>query len=125
MSRLIGRPTSALLAFLMVIGSLLLWVGAPLGWLWVGSQVEAAGSLGTGLMVTMVGFLATVLAIVPMLTWLNRRHAEVRHASRRPIGNYSMLEVILVITAGVAVVGFSLWFFGFSGSSPIPIQVSF
>ena len=35
------------------------------------------------------------------------------------------LEVTLTLTALVAVVGGAIWFFGFSGSSPIPVGIGF
>jgi hypothetical protein len=35
------------------------------------------------------------------------------------------LELVLVASAVVAVVGFVVWFFGFSGSSPIPLNISY
>jgi heme/copper-type cytochrome/quinol oxidase subunit 2 len=118
-------PINGLLLTLMLLGCLMLWVGFPLAWLWVGSKLQESTSVGTALMVMMVGFVACVLALVPALAWLNRKHVELREAYSKPVGRYSALEVLLVVSAALAVVTFVVWFFGFSGSSPIPINVSY
>jgi uncharacterized membrane protein YbhN (UPF0104 family) len=120
---LLAGPASAVLLVLMLVGCLFLWVGVPLGWLWVGSQVQGSGSLGTALLVTMTGVLVTVVAVVYALSWLNRRHAELREARARPSSSQSALEVMFVVSAGLSVVLFVVWFFGFAGSSPIPVNL--
>ena len=42
-----------------------------------------------------------------------------------PESETTALERVLVSSAVVAVIGFLVWFFGFSGSSPMPINVSY
>ena len=123
--QLLGGPVSALLVLAMLAGSLFLWIGVPLGWLWIGSQVQGSAPLGTALMVTMVGILITVFVVVAILGWLNRRHAALQELRNRPVGRYSALEVIFVSSAGIAVVGFVIWFFGFAGASPLPLNIGF
>jgi hypothetical protein len=113
------------LVALMLAGCLFMWVGVPLVWLWIGSQLQTSASPGTALMVTILGALATILFIAPLLSWLNRMHLELRAARGLPIGNTSPLEVMLVVSAALAIVGFAVWFFGFSGSSPLPLEVSY
>jgi uncharacterized membrane protein YbhN (UPF0104 family) len=122
---LLGGPASALLVLVMLAGSLFLWIGVPLGWLWIGSQVESSASLGTALMVTMVGIVITVLAVVALLSWLNRRHVALQERRHGHLPPYSALEVIFVTSAGLAVVGFGIWFFGFAGASPAPLNIGF
>jgi hypothetical protein len=121
---LIG-PVSALLVLAMLVGCLLLWVGVPLAWLWVGSQVQGSASLGTALMVTMTGTVATVIAVVAILSTLNRRHLALQERRRGRLPPHSTLEVMLVASAGLAVVGFGVWFFGFAGTSPIPLNIGY
>ena len=129
MSRLRGflasAPASALLVALMLGGCLMLWIGIPLGWLWVGSQVESSTSLAAGLAVTMAGAVASIVLTVIALGWLNRRHAAIQERRNRPAGGSSMLEVLLVSSAGIAIVLFSIWFFGFAGASPVPLNIGF
>ncbi|HEY8001773.1 MAG TPA: hypothetical protein VID76_07540 [Solirubrobacterales bacterium] len=121
---IMGGPASAALVLLMLAGCLLLWVGIPLGWLWIGSQVQSSASLGTALMVTMLGILISIVVLVTVLSWLNRRHAELLERRNKPLGS-SALEVILVSSAGLAMVGFGIWFFGFAGTSPLPLNIGF
>lgn len=120
-----GGPASAALVLLMLAGCLLLWIGVPLGWLWIGSQVQASASLGAALMVTMAGIVASIVVIVITLGWLNRRHAELQERRHRRAGRSSALEVILVSSAGLAVLAFGVWFFGFAGASPVPLNIGF
>jgi heme/copper-type cytochrome/quinol oxidase subunit 2 len=122
---LLGGPASVALVGLMLLGCLLMWVGVPLGWLWIGSQLQSSTEVGTALMVTMVGALGSIVAIAPMLVWLNRRHVELREARGLPVRESSPLEVMLVVSAALAIVGFAVWFLGFSGSSPVPLNVSY
>ena len=42
-----------------------------------------------------------------------------------PANATTALEHVMVASAVVAVVGFFVWFFGFSGSSPIPLNMSY
>jgi hypothetical protein len=121
---IMGGPASAALVLLMLAGCLLLWVGVPLGWLWIGSQVQVSASLGTALMVTMVGILVSIFVLVSILSWLNRHHAALLEQRDRQPGS-TALEVILVSSAGIAIVGFGIWFFGFAGTSPLPLNIGF
>ena len=121
---MLAAPASAALVLLMLAGCLGLWVGVPLGWLWIGSQVQSSASLGTALMVTMAGIIASVFVLVYVLGRLNRWHATLlERRDRQPTS--SALEVILVSSAGIAVVGFAIWFFGFAGASPLPLNIGF
>jgi uncharacterized membrane protein YbhN (UPF0104 family) len=121
---LMSGPASAALVLLMLVGCLFLWIGVPVGWLWIGSHVQGSASLGTALMVTMLGIVVSIAVLVIALGWLNRRHAELNERRHRPVRS-SALEVILVSSAGLAVVGFAIWFFLFAGASPLPLNIGF
>ena len=108
----------------MLVGCLCLWGGVPLVWLWIGSQVQSSASLGTALMVTMAGIVVSIVVLVFVLGWLNRWHAELLERRGETVRS-SALEVILVSSAGLAVVGFGVWFFIFTGTSPLPLNISF
>ena len=108
----------------MFAGALLLWVGVPLGWLWIGSQVEGeTGSLGAAVAVMFVGALASILALAWALARLNHRHGRLRE--ERGLESYGQvpLEGVMAVSAAVAVIGFAAWFFLFSGSSPVPTNL--
>jgi heme/copper-type cytochrome/quinol oxidase subunit 2 len=117
---LIGA-SGAILVLIMLGGGLLLWVGVPVGWLYVGSQVQGeTGSLGAALAVMMVGVLVSILVIVPVLAWLNHKHSQLRVARGLDDHGQMALEAVMTVSAGVALAGFGAWFLFFSGASPLP-----
>ena len=110
----------------MFLGSLALWIGVPLGWLWLGSQIQAGtDSIGLALGGMMVGMMATIAGLVVFLTRLNRLHVELREARGRRTRGATALEQVLVGSAAFAVVAFGVWFLGFSGSEPLPLKISY
>lgn len=115
-----------MLLLIMFLGSLVLWVGVPLGWLYVGSQVQSeTGSIGTALAVMALGVTVTLFVLLPLLGWLNRKHAHLREARGLESYGQTALEAVLVVSAGLAVLLFGLWFFLLSGSEPIPFELSY
>lgn len=118
--------SGVLLILIMFVGSLVLWVGVPLGWLYAGSQVQAAtGSLGAALAAMMAGVIVSIAVLVMLLGWLNRKHVELREARGLDSHGQTALEGVMTVSASVAVVGFGLWFFLFSGSSPLPLNLGY
>jgi hypothetical protein len=110
----------------MVAASAVLWVGVPFGWLWVGSQVQAStDSIGLALLVMAAGVAASIALLVRLLGWLNLQHIHARE--RRGLETYGnvTLEAVMVTSAGLALVSFCIWFFLFSGSSPVPVNLGF
>ena len=113
--------SAALMVAIMFIGSLVLWVGMPLGCLWVGSKVQdATQSIGVALLAMAGALVVGVVTIVPLLGYLNRKHAEVRAARGLETYGAVTLEGVMVVSAGIAIVGFGIWFFFFSGTAPLP-----
>jgi bacteriorhodopsin len=101
--------STAFLFLLMCVGSLGLWVGAPVLWLWIGGRVQGAtGSVGAAIAVVLVGFVVTVLLAVPVLVWLSRRHAEAREARGLDDLGRAALEGVLVVSATIAAVVFAI-----------------
>jgi hypothetical protein len=119
--------SAALLVVIMFMGSLVLWVGVPVAWLWVGSQVQGSSSMAAAIGAMMIGMLVTIAVLIAFLGWLNRKHVELQEArgANLPQDATTALEHVMVASAVVAVVGFFVWFFGFSGSSPIPLNISY
>jgi heme/copper-type cytochrome/quinol oxidase subunit 2 len=108
-----------ILIAIMLGGGLVLWVAMPVGWLYVGGQVEGkTHSLGAAMGVMFVGVVASILAIVPMLGWLNRKHVELREARGLESHGSTVLEAVLTVSAVIAVVGFAIWFFVIEGPGP-------
>jgi hypothetical protein len=110
---------------MMLLGGLVLWVGIPLAWLWVGSQVQGSGgSIGTALLVMAAGVVMSIAALVPVLGWLNRKYGDLREArGLEPLGNVA-LEGVLAVSAGIALIAFAIWFLLFAGTSPVPLNLS-
>src|SRR5881392_4035650 len=80
--RALNYGASAVLTGVIMVGaSLLLWIGVPAGWLWVGSQIQgSSGSLGTAIAVMMVGAIASIVGLAWVLGKLNRAHERLREA---------------------------------------------
>jgi hypothetical protein len=121
--RALQAGSSALLMLaIMFVGSLVLWIGLPLGCLYVGSRVQdATNSLGVALLAMAAALIVGIFAIVPVLGALNRKHIEIRAARGLDTYGQAPLEGVLVVSATIALVGFVVWFFLFSGSAPIPV----
>jgi hypothetical protein len=123
------------LILLMVVGSVVLWIGIPVGWLWLGSQVASESqqsSLGAYLLV--LGGIAVSMFVVGKLLWrLNNVYGRITgqapqvrvrmpwHRSMRgdedsrPPRN--VLDVVMVASVGAALLVMAIWFFFFAGSS--------
>jgi hypothetical protein len=119
-ARAVNVGVSAVLtAAIMVGASLLLWIGVPAGWLWIGGQIQGStGNLGTAIAVMLFGSLASIVALAWLLGRLNRLHEHLLDARGAPREGPPLLEVVLVVTATVALVAFVIWFFVFAGPGP-------
>jgi hypothetical protein len=116
---------AVLVVLIMFIGSLVLWLGTPLLWLWIGSQVQGAtSSLGTALGLMFVGVPVTVVLIGVLLGKLS----DVYRANCRARGHsdpgHLVLEGVLVVSAAITITVFVVWFFLFAGASPVPTGLS-
>jgi hypothetical protein len=128
------RLVGAFLILLMAVGSVLLWIGIPVGWLYLVSRLvdSSEPSMGPYVLV-LVGIPATMIAVGKLLAVLDRTYGRVTrtqaqarvqapwHRSlrgdRRPARAHSVLDVVMVASVALAVVAFVVWFFLFAGSS--------
>jgi len=109
---------------IMFLGSFGLWIGTPLLWLWVGSQVQGAtDSIGLALLAMFVGAVVTVIAGARLLSRLSAWHRANRIARDGLDPGNAALETVLVVSAGISVAAFAVWFFLFAGASPVPIGI--
>lgn len=116
---------ATLVVLIMFIGSLVLWVGTPLLWLWVASQIQGATeSLGTALAAAFVGVIATIALLAVLLA----RLSDVYRANCQSRGlsdpGHVVLEGVLVTSAGLTIFAFVIWFFFLAGASPVPIGLN-
>jgi hypothetical protein len=115
---------AALVLLIMFIGSVLLWVGTPLLWLWVGSQIQGStSSLGAALGAMFIGVVATIALLAAVLAKLsNVYRANCRSRGLADPGHY-VLESVLVVSAGLTLAVFAVWFLFFAGASPVPVGI--
>jgi hypothetical protein len=132
------KPSALLLILLMAIGSVVLWIVVPLGWIYLASNiVDSSEPSMTPYVMVLVGIPLTMVVVGKGLSQLNRVYGEVTgttptvrvvlpwHRSmrgERDAGHpRTVLDVVMVCSVSVAVVLFGLWFFLFAGSSiPTP-----
>jgi uncharacterized membrane protein YcjF (UPF0283 family) len=119
-ARALNYGASAVLTGVIMVGaSLALWIGVPAGWLWIGSQVQGStGSVGSAIAVMLIGAVVSIVALAWVLGRLNRVHEHLREARGVQATGPPLLEVVLVVTAAVALIGFAIWFFVFAGPGP-------
>lgn len=114
--------SALLVVLIMFLGSLGLWVGTPLFWLWVGSQIQGAtNSLGTALAAAFFGVVVTVTLVAGILARLSDVYRSNCVARGQPDPGHVVLEGVLVVSAGLTIVAFLFWFFFLAGTSPVPL----
>lgn len=114
----VDRLLSALLLLAESVLCLSLWGPQPIGWMWVGSQVDyATGSLFLGIVSAFVGMIGTLFVTVAFARRVDHAWKLVRRAAGYEQKN-GALERIFIITAGIAVVGFAFWFLIIAGPGP-------
>jgi heme/copper-type cytochrome/quinol oxidase subunit 2 len=120
MRNFLRAGASGVLVLLMMLGAgLVLWVGVPVGWLYIGSQVQGAtDSVGTAILVMLVGVVVSIVAVVPILGWLNRKHLELRAARGLDTHGQTALEAVMTVSVVIAVIAFVIWFFVIVGPGP-------
>jgi hypothetical protein len=122
-----------LIAF-MVVGSLLMWIGAPLFWLWLGSQLQSGSTptLGPYLLV-LVGVVVSMIVLGKLLSRLDQLYGRVTNANatvrvrlpwhrsmrgERTSGRPTrVVDIVMVASVSSALVLFGAWFFLLAGSS--------
>ena len=122
--RLRNGTGAVLVILIMFVGSLVLWVGTPLLWLWVGSQIQGSTeSLGTALGAMFVGVVITVTGVAAVLAKLSDIYRSncVGRGLNDP--GHVVLEAVLVVSAGLTLIVFVVWFFFFAGASPVPLGI--
>jgi hypothetical protein len=128
------NPIAVFLVALMALGSVLMWIGVPLGLVFVASKLSSSSNPTLGPILLVLLGLPIGFAIVGKgLGWLDRRHQAITHqgngshrtapwmksmrgdAEDRHRGG--VLDKVMIISVGLALLLFGIWFFGFAGSS--------
>jgi len=130
------KAAAAVLIVLMSVAALFLWVGIPLGWLWIGSQLVDSSQPSMGpYMVVAVGIVASVVVDAVILSRLNRTYQRVTDSDggvrlqlpwmksmrgERESGRQTtVLDIILVGSVTLAGLTMFLWWIFLAGS-PLP-----
>jgi hypothetical protein len=112
-----GLLAHALLAVELLL-CLTLFGPQPLGWLWVGSQVDyLTGYVTAGIGTIMIGCLASLMLTMALAKRVDHAWKLVRRAAghRQDRG---ALERIFATSVGLALVLFAVWFFVIQGPGP-------
>jgi hypothetical protein len=129
-----ARLAAVLLIALMAIGSVVLWIAIPLGWLYIGSQLTSSSQPSLGpYVVVIIGIPVTMFLVGRLLARLNGVYGQVTgktpnvrvrlpwHRSLRGEREGShprtVLDVVMVCSVALALLAFAVWFFVFAGSS--------
>jgi hypothetical protein len=129
MGSAIGRGAAAtLLVMLMAIGSVLMWLGAPVFWLWLASQIAESSQPSLGIyMLVLVGIIVSMVVIGKILGWLNHTHQALTgrlpqrreqtvwlksmRAERDATREHGVLGLVMAWSVSVALLLFGVWFF--------------
>jgi hypothetical protein len=128
------NPVAIFLVVLMALGSVLMWLGVPIGLIYVASKISGSSSptLGPYLLV-LIGLPIGMTIVGKFLGWLDRRHQAITggaedqrrsapwlksmRGDRDDHRRGGVLDKVMIISVGLALLLFGIWFFGFAGSS--------
>jgi hypothetical protein len=135
--RLLWSPVALFLVLLMAIGSIVMWVGLPLGLIWVASAITDSSqpSMGPYLLI-LVGLPVGMFVIGKLLEALDRVHGRITgrldDGPRRAVWLQSMrdergprrkqrsvLDTVMIVSVLAALAAGAVWFIAFAGS-PLP-----
>jgi hypothetical protein len=127
-----GRgAAAALLVAAMAVGSVLMWIGVPVAWLWLASQLAdtSAPSMGLYLLV-LVGIVGSMILLGRLLGMLNRMHMTLTgrvprrreqtvwlrsmRGEREHRREHGVLATVMAISVTAALVVFGVWFLLFA-----------
>jgi hypothetical protein len=129
-----NKAAAVLLIVVMVVGSLLMWIGAPLFWLWLGSQLQSGSTPSFGpYLLILVGVVASMIVLGKLLSTLDRVYGRVTNTNatvrvrlpwhrslrgERGSGRQTrVVDIVMVASVSGALLLFGAWFFLLAGSS--------
>jgi hypothetical protein len=127
-------PAALLLVLLMALGSVVMWIGVPLGLIYLASRLAGSSNPSAGPYVLVLVGLPIGMAIVgKCLGMLDRAHSRLTgraddtrrppawmrsmRAERGSTRRGGVLDRVMIASVGVAILAFGIWFFAFAGSS--------
>jgi hypothetical protein len=135
--RLLWSPVALALVLLMAVGSIAMWIGLPLGLIWLASTIADSSqpSMGPYLLI-LIGLPVGMFAIGKLLGALDRVHGRItgrlddgpqRAAWLQSLRDErdprrkrrSVLDTVMIVSVLAALVAGAVWFIAFAGS-PLP-----
>ena len=127
-------PPAVMLVLLMAVLSVVMWIGVPLGLIYVASQLADSSNPSAGpYLLVLVGLPIGMAIVGKCLGILDRAHARLTGRiddSRRPATwmrsmraervstrRAGVLDRVMVTSVALAILAFGVWFFAFAGSS--------
>jgi hypothetical protein len=127
-------PVSLFLIALMVIGSVVMWIGVPVALIYAASRLADSPNPSMGpYVLILVGLPLGMMAVGKLLGALDRYHGRVTglddgrpeqaawmksmRGDRERKRRRSVLDSVMMLSVGVALLLFGVWFFAFAGSS--------
>ena len=127
-------PISLFLIALMAIGSVVMWIGVPVGLIYLASRLADSSKPSMGpYVLILVGLVVGMMAVGKLLGALDRYHGRITglddgkpeqaawmksmRGDRERKRRRSVLDSVMMISVGVALLLFGIWFFAFAGSS--------
>ena len=125
------RISAVVLIALMAVGSISLWLGIPVAWIYLASRLvdSSQPTMGPYVMV-LVGIPVSMVVVGKLLSKLNRVYGSVTHTTPsvrvrapwmrsmrdgRDVGQpRTILDVVMVISVTLALTCFGIWFFLFA-----------
>ncbi len=131
---IVAMPVALVLIALMAVGSVFLWIGIPIGWIYAVSHMvdSSQPSLGPyvllifGIPITMWLFYKLLFGLDHVYARVTGQQSEVRfrapwlksmRGERTTARRLTVLEMTMIISVSIALLAFGIWFFGFAGSS--------
>jgi hypothetical protein len=127
-------PISLFLIALMAVGSVLMWIGVPVGLVYLASRLadSPTPSMGPYLLI-LIGLPVGMVAVGKVLGALDRYHGRLTglddgrpqqaawlksmRGERERCRRRSVLDAVMMISVAAALVLSAIWFFSFAGSS--------
>jgi hypothetical protein len=133
-SRSTWSPISLFLIAVMAIGSVVMWIGVPVGLIYLASRLADSPKPSMGpYVLILVGLPVGMMIVGKALGVLDRYHGwltglddgkpqqaawmKSMRGDRERKRRRSVLDAVMMISVGVALAAAAVWFFAFAGSS--------
>ena len=116
------------LVALMALGSVAMWLGVPVLWIWLASQLSRSSQAsGAIILLIVVGIAVSMLALARLLGRANHAHQRLTgrlprrrehtvwmrsmRGEREVVREHGVLGTVMTVSVGVALLALGVWFF--------------